>query len=70
MRLSCFLHPEVHELNSIAAFNNPGTESMMRQMIENPQQAMNIMQAPYVQSIMNFMAANPNVMQQVGTCLQ
>lgn len=42
-----------------------GVESLTQQMIQNPQLMTNIMQAPYMQSMMQSLAGNPEIINQV-----
>jgi ubiquilin len=49
-------------------FNSPGMQSLMQQMMQNPQMISNMMQAPYMQSMLQSLSANPELAQQV--CLQ
>ncbi|KAK0057898.1 ubiquilin-1 [Biomphalaria pfeifferi] len=46
-------------------FNSPGMQSLMRQMMQNPQMISNMLQAPYMQSMMQSLAANPELAQQI-----
>lgn len=42
-------------------FNNDTMNSMMQQMIENPQVMQSIMNTPYFQSTLQAMTSNPNM---------
>ena len=42
-------------------FNTPGMQSMLGQIQSNPQLLSNMMQAPYIQSMMQAMTANPDM---------
>jgi len=46
-------------------FNSPGMQSLMQQMMQNPQMMSNMLQAPYMQSMMQSLSANPELAQQV-----
>ncbi|RUS92132.1 hypothetical protein EGW08_000156 [Elysia chlorotica] len=46
-------------------FNSPGMQSLMQQMMQNPQMMSNMMQAPYMQSMMQSLSANPELAQQI-----
>ncbi|EEB14511.1 ubiquilin-1, putative [Pediculus humanus corporis] len=46
-------------------FNPPEMQSMLQQMIENPQLMQNMLSAPYTQSVLQALAADPDVAQQV-----
>ncbi|KAK3789841.1 hypothetical protein RRG08_055127 [Elysia crispata] len=46
-------------------FNSPGMQSLMQQMMQNPQMMSNMMQAPYMQSMMQSLTANPELAQQI-----
>ena len=50
-------------------FNSPGMQSLMQQMMQNPQMISNMMQAPYMQSMLQALSANPELAQQVGHCV-
>ena len=50
-----------------AVFNTPGMQSLMSQMMGNPQLIQNMMSAPYMQSMMQTLSANPELAQQVRT---
>ena len=51
-------------------FNSPGMQSLMQQMMQNPQMISNMMQAPYMQSMLQSLSANPELAQQVGLVSQ
>ena len=51
-------------------FNSPGMQSLMQQMMQNPQMISNMMQAPYMQSMLQSLSANPELAQQVGPVRQ
>ncbi|KAH9520151.1 Ubiquilin-1 [Bulinus truncatus] len=46
-------------------FNSPGMQSLMRQMMQNPQMISNMLQAPYMQSMLQSLSANPELAQQI-----
>ncbi|CAB3369620.1 Hypothetical predicted protein [Cloeon dipterum] len=46
-------------------FNTPSMQSMMQQMMENPQLMQNMMNAPYTQSVMQSMMSNPDIANQL-----
>jgi ubiquilin len=46
-------------------FSQPSTQSLMQQMLQNPQLMQNMMQAPYVQQMMQMVGSNPDLAQQV-----
>ncbi|XP_078656399.1 ubiquilin-1-like isoform X1 [Branchiostoma floridae x Branchiostoma belcheri] len=46
-------------------FNSPGMQSLMQQMVENPQLMQNMLQAPYMQSMMQSMGQNPEMASQI-----
>ncbi|XP_005098562.1 ubiquilin-1 [Aplysia californica] len=46
-------------------FNSPGMQSLMQQMMQNPQMMSNMLQAPYMQSMMQSLSANPELAQQI-----
>ena len=46
-------------------FNSPGMQSLMQQMMQNPQMMNNMLQAPYMQTMMQSLSANPELAQQV-----
>ena len=43
-----------------------GTESLLKQMIEHSKDMPNILQAPYIQSAINFAANNPEYLRTVS----
>jgi len=45
--------------------NSPGMQSLMQQMLDNPQLMQNMMNAPYTQSIFQQMASNPDLAEQI-----
>ncbi|PNF28124.1 Ubiquilin-1 [Cryptotermes secundus] len=45
--------------------NSPGMQSLMQQMMENPQLMQNMLSAPYTQSMLQAFAADPNMAAQV-----
>ncbi|XP_065349017.1 ubiquilin-1 isoform X1 [Cloeon dipterum] len=45
--------------------NSPAMQSMMQQMMENPQLMQNMMNAPYTQSVMQSMMSNPDIANQL-----
>ncbi len=47
-------------------FNSPGIQSLQQQMIQNPQVMQNMLQAPYMQAMMQSLSANPDLAQQVN----
>lgn len=47
--------------NRPGPFNNASMASLMQQMAENPQLVQNMLSAPYAQSIMQALAADPNI---------
>jgi len=46
-------------------FNSPGMQSLMQQMMQNPQMMNNMLQAPYMQTMMQSLSANPELAQQI-----
>lgn len=46
-------------------FGNAGMQSMMQQMMANPQLMQNMLNAPYMQSMLQALSADPNVARQV-----
>ena len=48
---------------------NEGVQSITQQMMQNPQLMTNIMQAPYMQSMLQNLASNPETINQVRTKL-
>ena len=46
-------------------FNSPGMQSMMQQMMSNPQMMQSLMQSPYMQSAMQSLSSNPEMARQV-----
>lgn len=46
-------------------FTSPGLQSIMQQMIENPQLVQEMFNAPYMKSMVEALAANPEVASQV-----
>ncbi|XP_022252412.1 ubiquilin-1-like isoform X2 [Limulus polyphemus] len=48
-----------------AFFGSPGMQSLMQQLIENPQLMQNMMSAPYMQSTLQALSANPEMAQQI-----
>lgn len=48
-----------------ALFGNQAMQSMMQQMMANPQVMQNMMQAPYMQSMLQAMSADPQMAQRV-----
>ncbi|KAH9520146.1 Ubiquilin-1 [Bulinus truncatus] len=46
-------------------FNSPGMQSLMWQMMQNPQMINNMLQAPYMQSMLQSLSANPELAQQI-----
>lgn len=47
-------------------FTSPGLQSIMQQMMQNPQLVQEMFNAPYMQSMMDALAANPEVASQVN----
>ena len=45
--------------------NSPGMQSLMQQMLDNPQLMQNMMNAPYTQGIFQQMASNPDLAEQI-----
>lgn len=45
--------------------NSPGMQSLMQQMMQNPQMMTNMMNAPYMQTMMQSLSANPELAQQI-----
>lgn len=45
--------------------NSPGMQSLMQQMLDNPQLMQSMMSAPYTQSIFQQMASNPALAEQI-----
>ncbi|XP_063224696.1 ubiquilin-1 [Bacillus rossius redtenbacheri] len=45
--------------------NSPGMQSLMQQMVENPQLMQNMLSAPYTQSMLQAFAADPSMASQV-----
>ncbi|XP_076465040.1 ubiquilin-1-like isoform X2 [Babylonia areolata] len=50
---------------SASVFNTPGMQSMVQQMMQNPQMVQNMMQSPYMQSMLQSLSANPDLARQV-----
>lgn len=46
-------------------FGSRGMQSLMQQMVQNPQLIENMMQAPYMQAMLQSMSANPEMANQV-----
>ncbi|XP_062604907.1 ubiquilin-1-like [Saccostrea cucullata] len=46
-------------------FGSRGMQSLMQQMVQNPQLIENMMQAPYMQSMLQSMSANPEMANQI-----
>ena len=46
-------------------FNSPGMQSLMQQMMENPQLMQNMMNAPYTQSMFQNISSNPQLAEQI-----
>lgn len=46
-------------------FGSPGVQSMVNQMMQNPQLMQNMMSSPYVQTMMNQMMSNPEMANQI-----
>ncbi len=46
-------------------FNSPGMQSLMQQMVDNPQMMQNMMNAPYTQSIFQQMGSNPELAESI-----
>lgn len=46
-------------------FNSPGMQSLMQQMIDNPQLMQNMLNAPYTQNMVQSMASNPELATQI-----
>ena len=46
-------------------FNSPGMQSLMQQMVENPQMMQSMMNAPYVQNMLQQLGSNPNLAEQM-----
>ena len=42
-------------------FSSPGMQSLMNQMMENPNLMQNMMSAPYTQAMFQQMASNPDM---------
>ncbi|XP_059478939.1 ubiquilin-1 isoform X2 [Neocloeon triangulifer] len=49
----------------LGMMNSPAMQSMMQQMMENPQLMQNMLNAPYTQSVMNSMMSNPELANQL-----
>jgi len=45
--------------------NSPGMQSMMQQMMSNPQMTQSLLQSPYMQSTLQSVASNPEMARQV-----
>ena len=45
--------------------NSPGMQSLMQQMLDNPQLMQNMMNAPYTQGMFQQMASNPDLAEQI-----
>ncbi|XP_041367911.1 ubiquilin-1-like [Gigantopelta aegis] len=60
--------PDASQFNSASGpfgmFNSPGMQSLMTQMMNNPQLMSNMLQAPYMQSMLQSFSANPELAQQ------
>ncbi|XP_076369732.1 ubiquilin-1-like [Tachypleus tridentatus] len=46
-------------------FGSPGMQSLMQQLVENPQLMQNMMSAPYMQSTLQALSANPEMARQI-----
>jgi len=46
--------------------NSPAMQSMMQQLMSNPQVTQSVMQSPYMQSAMQSIASNPEMARQVS----
>ena len=46
-------------------FNSPGMQSLMQQMMDNPQLMQNMMNAPYTQSMFQNISSNPELAEQI-----
>ncbi|KAK3098954.1 hypothetical protein FSP39_024651 [Pinctada imbricata] len=46
-------------------FNSPGMQSLMQQMLQNPQTMENMLQAPYMQAMLQNMSSNPEMANQI-----
>ncbi|GFO34131.1 ubiquilin-1 [Plakobranchus ocellatus] len=57
--------PASGQSNMTGMFNSPGMQSLMQQMMQNPQMMSNMLQAPYMQSMMQSLSANPELAQQI-----
>lgn len=53
--------PPTNRPSTTGLFNNPPMASLLQQMSENPQLMQNMLSAPYMQSMMQALAADPNV---------
>jgi len=49
----------------LGMFNSPGMQSLMQQLIENPQLMQNMLNAPYTQSMFQALAVNPDLASQI-----
>ena len=45
--------------------NSPGMQSLMQQMLDNPQLMQSMMNAPYTQTMFQQMASNPALAEQM-----
>lgn len=45
--------------------NSPGMQSLMQQIVDNPQLMQSMMNAPYVQSMFQQMGSNPQLAEQM-----
>nr|CAD7200110.1 unnamed protein product [Timema douglasi] len=55
--------PTTH--NPTGLLNSPGMQSLMQQMMENPQLMQNMLAAPYTQSMLQAFSADPNMASQI-----
>jgi len=46
-------------------FSSPGMQSLMQQMMDNPQLMQNMMNAPYVQGMFQNISSNPELAEQI-----
>lgn len=51
--------------SNTGGFQSPGMQSLMQQMIENPQLMQNTLNAPYMQSMLQTIGSNPELAQQL-----
>lgn len=50
---------------SLGMFNSPGVQSMMSQMMQNPELMQNMMASPYMQTMIDQISSNPALANQM-----